>query len=296
MNAPISPLALNTAQLSDRKQRAGGLSIRHVSKSFALKSGPLLVLDDISLEIAPGEFVAIVGGSGCGKSTLLRLLAGLDNEYHGQLLHDGEAVRGASLQRGLVFQDHRLFPWLTVEQNIGLSFTNTDVPAAERRQRVAEEIARVGLDGFADAYPHQLSGGMSQRAAIARALVGRPDVLLLDEPLGALDALTRLRLQQELRRLWQEEGITMVLVTHDIEEAVYLADRVVVLEARPGRIRRIQEVALAHPRQRGQSGFVAIRDGLHADFVELVDEPPVAFAPAPDARWSGNEWAQRLAL
>ncbi|MBV7535186.1 ABC transporter ATP-binding protein [Duganella sp. sic0402] len=285
MNAPINFKAA---------ARAGGLRIEHVSKSFQLKAGPLLVLDDISLTVEPGEFVAIVGGSGCGKSTLLRLLAGLDTDYQGELLHDEQPIFGTGLQRGLVFQDHRLFPWLTVEQNVALSFTNTDVPLAERRERVAAEITRVGLDGFADAYPHQLSGGMSQRAAIARALVGRPDVLLLDEPLGALDALTRVRLQQELRRLWQDEGITMVMVTHDIEEAVYLADRIVVLEARPGRVRRIQQVSLPHPRQRGQAEFVAIRDGLHADFGDLRDAPPEAgTAISP---WDANDWARRLAL
>ena len=264
--------------LADRQRpahtpgRGAGLGIEHVSKSFPLKGESLLVLDDISLTVEPGEFVAIVGGSGCGKSTLLRLLAGLDPDYQGSLLHDGAPIDGPTLARGLIFQDHRLFPWLTVEQNVEMAFTNTNVPAAERRRRVAAEIARVGLDGFAGAYPHQLSGGMSQRAAIARALVGRPDVLLLDEPLGALDALTRLHMQKELRRLWQEEGITMLMVTHDIEEAVYLADRVVVLEARPGRVRRIQHVPLSHPRQRRDAAFVALRDGLLADFGERGDE------------------------
>ena len=264
--------------LSDRQRpaatprRGAGLRIEHVSKSFPLKGESLLVLDDISLTVEPGEFVAIVGGSGCGKSTLLRLLAGLDPDYQGTLLHDGAPIDGPTLARGLIFQDHRLFPWLTVEQNVEMAFTNTRVPAAERRRRVAAEIGRVGLDGFAGAYPHQLSGGMSQRAAIARALVGRPDVLLLDEPLGALDALTRLHMQKELRRLWQEEGITMLMVTHDIEEAVYLADRVVVLEARPGRVRRIQDVPLPHPRQRRDAAFVALRDGLLADFGERGDE------------------------
>jgi sulfonate transport system ATP-binding protein len=254
-------------------RHAGGLLIEHVSKSFVLEGQPLPVLADLSLRIEPGEFVAIVGGSGCGKSTLLRLLAGLDIEYQGRLLHDGAPIRGTSLQRGLVFQDHRLFPWLTVEQNVSLPFTNTEVPAAERRERVAAELARVGLEAFGAAFPHQLSGGMAQRAAIARALVGRPDVLLLDEPLGALDALTRLRLQQELRRLWQDEGITMLMVTHDIEEAVYLADRVVVLEARPGRVRHVEPVPLAHPRQRGLPEFVAIRDRLHAHFAEPAEAP-----------------------
>ena len=302
MNAPLT-FAPSEPVAQPARQRAGGLRIEHVSKSFDLQGGPLLVLDDISFTVEPGEFVAIVGGSGCGKSTLLRLLAGLDTDYQGRLLHDGAPIVDTGLQRGLVFQDHRLFPWLTVEQNVGLSFTNTTVPAAERRARVAAEIARVGLDGFADAYPHQLSGGMSQRAAIARALIGRPDVLLLDEPLGALDALTRLRMQQELRRLWQDEGITMVMVTHDIEEAVYLADRIVVLEARPGRVRRIQPVALAHPRQRGQAEFVAIRDGLHAEFVDLVDAAHTSHTAhtAPERQddpphWSGEEWARRLAL
>jgi sulfonate transport system ATP-binding protein len=254
--------------------KAGMLSIQHVSKSFAIKGAALPVLEDVSLDIQPGEFVAIVGVSGCGKSTLLRLLAGLDGEFEGQLLYDGKPITGTDLERGLVFQDHRLFPWRTVYENVALAFSSTNVPKDERRRRVQEQIAQVGLDGFADAYPHQLSGGMSQRAAIARALAPRPKVLLLDEPLGALDALTRLRLQQELRRLWQEEGITMVMVTHDIDEAVFLADRVVVMDPRPGRIRRIQEVPLSHPRNRGDGAFVVIRDSLLADFSQaLVEEP-----------------------
>lgn len=254
--------------------KAGMLSIQHVSKSFAIKGASLRVLQDVSLDIQPGEFVAIVGVSGCGKSTLLRLLAGLDNDYEGQLLHDGKPITGTDLGRGLVFQDHRLFPWRTVYENVALAFASTKVSKAERHRRVLEQIEHVGLGGFESAYPHQLSGGMSQRAAIARALAPRPRVLLLDEPLGALDALTRLRLQQELRRLWQDEGITMVMVTHDIDEAVFLADRVVVMDPRPGRIRRIQEVRLPHPRHRGDAGFVAIRDSLLADFSEaLLDEP-----------------------
>jgi sulfonate transport system ATP-binding protein len=296
MNAPVSPDLLQEPKGPATRQRSGGLVVDHVSKSFALKGEELKVLDDISFRVEPGEFVAIVGASGCGKSTLLRLLAGLDTEYTGQLLHDGTPIRGTDLHRGLIFQDHRLFPWLTVEQNVSLAFTNGDVPLKERRERVAAEIARVGLEGFAQAYPHQLSGGMSQRAAIARALVGRPDVLLLDEPLGALDALTRLRLQQELRRLWQDEGITMVMVTHDIEEAVYLADRIIVLDARPGRIRRIQPVPLAHPRQRGNADFVTIRDGLHADFVDLVDGNAPLPAPTHIAAWDDRDWARRFAL
>lgn len=260
---------------------AGTLALKGVSKSFEFKNQRLQVLDDINLSVAPGEFVAIVGASGCGKSTLLRLLAGLDTRYEGQVLHDGKPVRGTHLSRGLVFQDHRLFPWLTVYQNIDLAFTNTAVPATERKSRVEAQIERVGLTGFADAYPHQLSGGMSQRASIARALVNRPEVLLLDEPLGALDALTRLKLQQELRRLWQDENITMVMVTHDIDEAVFLANRVVVLDARPGRIRRIQEINLPQPRDRGDPRLVALRDSILAEF---TDETPELVAVGPAQR------------
>jgi len=295
MSAPVIHLERPTAKTGAR-QRTGSLVVEHVSKSFDLKGEKLPVLNDVSFSVAPGEFVAIVGASGCGKSTLLRMLAGLDTAFEGKLLHDGAPIRGTDLHRGLVFQDHRLFPWLTVEQNISLAFTNTDVPLPARRARVAAEIHRVGLNGFEQAYPHQLSGGMSQRAAIARALVSRPDVLLLDEPLGALDALTRLRLQQELRRLWQDEGITMVMVTHDIDEAVYLADRIVVLESRPGRIRRIQSVPMAHPRQRGQGDFVRIRDGLHADFVQIEEGLEPLHTEAQRPQWDGAEWASRLAL
>ncbi|MGH8445224.1 MAG: ABC transporter ATP-binding protein [Solimonas sp.] len=259
----------------------GSLSLRHIRKHFRFKKDELLVLDDIDLDIRPGEFVAIVGASGCGKSTLLRLVAGLDPDYEGRIVHDGAVVSGTSLERGLVFQDHRLFPWLTVAQNIALAFANTKVPKAERERRVREEIDKVGLTGFAEAYPHQLSGGMSQRAAIARALVVRPKLLLLDEPLGALDALTRLKMQQELRRLWQEEGITMLMVTHDIDEAVYLADRIVVLDSRPGRIRRIESVSLPQPRDRSDKAFIAIRDRLLGDFHALPEgSPRAAVEPA----------------
>ena len=296
MNDAVIDVSRATPPLTATRQRRGGLVVDQVSKSFAIQGTTLQVLDQVSFRVEPGEFVAIVGASGCGKSTLLRLLAGLDAGYSGTLLHDGAPIIGTDLHRGLVFQDHRLFPWLTVEQNVSLAFTTTGVAPAERARRVAAEINRVGLEGFAGAYPHQLSGGMSQRAAIARALVTRPDVLLLDEPLGALDALTRLRLQQELRRLWQDEGITMVMVTHDIEEAVYLADRIIVMDAQPGRIRRIQPVPIDHPRLRGSVDFVAIRDGLHADFVQADDRVAPLSPPAARQHWNGEEWARRLSF
>lgn len=247
------------------------LNIRGVGKRYA---GPgdgaeaLQVLQDINLDVPAGHFVSIVGASGCGKSTLLRLILGLDGDYAGQILLDGNPVRGAGLDRGIVFQDHRLFPWLNVERNIAAALRNAPLSKAEKRELVAEHIALVGLQGFEKSYPHQISGGMAQRVAIGRGLVNRPRVLLLDEPLGALDALTRSRLQNELQRIWQQEQITMVLVTHDVEEAVFLGDRVVVMQPRPGRIRRIVDVDLPHPRNRSDPRFIRLRDDVLSDFLD----------------------------
>jgi ABC-type nitrate/sulfonate/bicarbonate transport system ATPase subunit len=246
---------------------AGTLDIDALSKQYTVKGGKTLpVLDNVSLSIRPGEFVSIVGASGCGKSTLLRLVIGLEGDYQGDIRLDGKRITGTSLNRGIVFQEHRLFPWLTVEQNVGLGLLNATIGEAEKRETVREHIHLVGLQGFEGSYPHQLSGGMSQRVAIARALVNRPEVLLLDEPFGALDMLTRHHLQQELQRIWQAEGITAILVTHDVEEAVYLGDRVVVMQPRPGRIRRIVDVPLDRPRDRQSAGFVAIKDDVLAEF------------------------------
>ncbi|AUX40279.1 ABC transporter ATP-binding protein [Sorangium cellulosum] len=228
----------------------GVITIRDVSKKYVVKDESLQVLQGIGLTIQPGEFVSVVGTSGCGKSTLLRLVIGLDGDYEGEILVGGKRVEGTSLDRGIVFQEHRLFPWLTIEENVALGLENSRWTEAERRKTVEEHLDLVGLSGFKRAYPHQLSGGMAQRAAIARGLVNRPGILLLDEPFGALDALTRAKLQQELQRIWQKEGITMVLVTHDVEEAVFLGDRVVVLEPRPGRIKRVIPVNVPHPRSR----------------------------------------------
>jgi sulfonate transport system ATP-binding protein len=255
---------------------AGTLDIDALSKQYTVKGGKSLpVLDNISLSIRPGEFVSIVGASGCGKSTLLRLVIGLEGEYQGDIRLDGQRITGTSLNRGIVFQEHRLFPWLTVEQNVGLGLLNAGIGETAKRDTVREHIHLVGLQGFEAAYPHQLSGGMSQRVAIARALVNRPEVLLLDEPFGALDMLTRHHLQQELQRIWQAEGITAILVTHDVEEAVYLGDRVVVMQPRPGRIRRIVDVPLARPRDRQSAGFLDIKDDVLREFRH---EDPVAKA------------------
>ena len=244
----------------------GPLEISKLSKHYRVDGATLPVLEDVSLTIRPGEFVCIVGASGCGKSTLLRLIIGLEGDYKGEILLDGRHIVGTSLDRGIVFQEHRLFPWLTVEQNIAVGVLNAPGSEAAKKKSVQEHIALVGLKGFETAYPHQLSGGMSQRVAIARALVNRPEVLLLDEPFGALDAMTRGHLQQELERIWRAEGITAILVTHDVEEAVYLGDRVVVMQPRPGRIKRIVDVPLARPRDRGAAAFAAIKDDVMSEF------------------------------
>jgi len=248
------------------------LTLENISKRFASRAGSstqLQVLDNIRLDIAPGEFISIVGASGCGKSTLLRLILGLDEEYDGRILLDGKPIEGTGLERGIVFQDHRLFPWLNVEQNVAVGLKNSPLSAVQKRDTVREHIELVGLQDFIDAYPHQISGGMAQRVAIARGLVNRPSVLLLDEPLGALDALTRARLQGELQNIWLKEKITMILVTHDVDEAVFLGDRVVVMQPNPGRIRRILDIDLPRSRNRSDSRFIALRDDVLSDFAEL---------------------------
>ncbi|MGH8483877.1 MAG: ABC transporter ATP-binding protein [Pseudomonas sp.] len=238
------------------------VSFNQISKHFAVAGGELEAIRDFNLQIADGEFVAIVGASGCGKSTLLRLLIGLDNDYQGQILIDGKPLTGIGSERGIVFQEHRLFPWLTVHDNIALGLVNEPLSAQQREQRIADHIALVGLQDFSQAYPHQLSGGMAQRVAIARGLVSSPRILLLDEPFGALDALTRQQMQDELLAIRTRARITTLLVTHDVEEALFLADRVVVLEPRPGRIKRIQRIDLPHPRQRGSHSFHRLREAL----------------------------------
>jgi len=257
--------------------QAATLEIKNLSKQYQVKGEPLPVLEHIDLTIQPGEFVSIVGASGCGKSTLLRLVIGLEEDYQGEILLGGNRIVGTSLERGIVFQEHRLFPWLTVEQNIGVGLLNARIPEAEKRNSVQEHIELVGLKGFESAYPYQLSGGMSQRVAIARALVNRPAVLLLDEPFGALDALTRAYLQQELQRIWELEGITAILVTHDVEEAVYLGDRVVVMQPRPGRVKRIVDVPLPRPRDRASHAFAAIKEDVLGEFAGI---PAQTLAPA----------------
>lgn len=227
------------------------VSFQHVRKTWQ----QVTALQNFSLDIAAGELVVLVGSSGCGKSTLLRMLVGLEEATQGEIRISGERVTGMGKERGIVFQEPRLFPWLSVIDNVMLGLADEKLSRAAKFQRAREMLARVQLTEFEGALPAQLSGGMAQRVAIARGLVARPQILMLDEPFGALDALTRHTLQQALLQIHRSEGTTTLLVTHDVEEAVALADRVVVLSPRPGRIREVVSLTLPHPRQRDDAAF-----------------------------------------
>lgn len=216
------------------------LSVDHVHVVFKRDGKTISVLEDINLEVRSGEFICIVGPSGCGKSTLLNTMAGFLAPTSGSVNIDGEAVRGPDPRRILVFQERGVFPWLTVEENIGFGLFR--LPRAEREQRIARYVELVRLQGFEKAYPSDLSGGMRQRVQVARALAVNPDVLFLDEPFGALDSITRLLMRGELLRIWEAERNTVIFVTHDIDEAVQLADRVVVMSSRPARIDRVTTI------------------------------------------------------
>ena len=243
-------------------EEAASLTIQDVGKVFVSAAGARLsVLDRLSLTVAAGEMVSLIGPSGCGKSTLLRLIAGLDSATSGELRVGNEAIIGPSADRGLMFQDHNLFPWLSVRHNIQAGLVARGV-LRQFRHEVEEFIRLMGLEKFADVYPHQLSGGMAQRAALARALVNHPRVLLLDEPLGALDQFTRMRMQDEVLRVWQARGTTMVLVTHDIDEAIYMSDRIALMTPRPGRIERVIEVSMKRPRLRNSPTFLELRAAI----------------------------------
>ncbi len=238
------------------------LHIRGVCKSFRRADGAEVVaLDRLDLDVSAGEMIALIGPSGCGKSTLLRMIAGLDRPTSGTLRVGSQAIVGPGADRGLMFQDPSLFPWKTVRRNIETG------PSARgllrgRRGEVDEYLKLTGLESFADSYPHQLSGGMAQRTALARALINDPGVLLLDEPLGALDQFTRMRMQDEVVRIWLARRPTTVLVTHDIDEALYMCDRIVVMTPRPGRIERIMDVPLERPRHRNDPRFLESRSEI----------------------------------
>lgn len=249
MEAVMTPVAVKTK-----------LCAEQVNMTFTRDGKSTHVLDNINLEVGDGEFVCLLGPSGCGKSTLLSTMAGFLSPTGGAIKIDGEIVRGPDPRRIFVFQERGVFPWLTVEGNIGFGLFK--LPRAERERRIAHYVKMVGLEGFEKAYPPELSGGMKQRLEVARALAVNPDMLFLDEPFGALDSITRLIMRGELLRIWEAERKTIVFVTHDIDEAVQLADRVVVMSARPATIQQIVKIDIPHPRDISSPRYLELRDGI----------------------------------
>jgi len=245
------------------------LEIQALNKVFPKPGGNIVALHNIDLEVDQGQLVTFIGPSGCGKSTLLKIIAGLDDAYQGSVKLNGKTIKGPSVQKGFIFQEPRLFPWLNVERNIA---GNLKIRDSKVRKRVDELIELVRLNGFEKAYPKELSGGMAQRVAIARALLRNPEILLLDEPFGALDAFTRAHMQEVLLDIWQANKTTMLFVTHDLDEAVFLGERVVIMNPRPGHIRKEVEINLSYPRERLGPNFQDARNSVLGEF-EKVDTP-----------------------
>lgn len=243
----------------------GKININDVTKVFGKKDEQVIALNNVDFEIPAGSFVSLIGPSGCGKTTLLRCIAGLETPTSGSISVDGTKVTNPGSDRGFAFQQANLFPWLTIRENIAFGLKARKI-FKQRQSDVDEFIELVGLKGFENSYPHQISGGMNQRASLARALVGHPKILLLDEPLGALDAFTRMTMQDEILRLWKEHEMTMVMVTHDVDEAVYLSDYVVVMSPRPAKVEKIIKIDMTHPRARSQDVFLKYR----TDILEIL--------------------------
>jgi sulfonate transport system ATP-binding protein len=247
---------------TDRPAAVGAaLNVEGVSHAFDIDGAALPVLNDVTFHVRPGEFVALLGPSGCGKSTLLRLVAGLETPRSGALFEDGRPIKGPFPSRVVVFQDPTLFPWRTVWKNVALGLEAQGVLKSQR-PHVDAALDLVGLSAFRNAYPHQLSGGMAQRVALARALVNNPRILILDEPLGKLDSLTRISMQAEIAALWQRSGFTTLMVTHDVEEAVFMANRVIVFSDRPARIKADMTVDRPFPRHRGDPKLAELRRNI----------------------------------
>jgi NitT/TauT family transport system ATP-binding protein len=249
--------------------RGAAIDVKGLRRAYGSGAECVVALDDIDLSIKPGEFVCIVGPSGCGKSTLLRILAGLDRQTGGTIT---VAAEGFAVENAMVFQESGLFPWMSVEKNVGFGLMTRGVPAAEIARRVDGALKLVGLTKFRRHYPHQLSGGMRQRAAIARAFVTDPAMLLMDEPFAALDAQNRAILQAELTRIWEETGKTVIYVTHSIEEALLLGDRCVLMTAQPGRIKRVIDIPFPHPRDVMALGASAEFGALKLDIWRVLEE------------------------
>ena len=251
-------------------QKKIAVQIDHLNKYFE----DVHALEDISLSVEEGEFLSVIGVSGCGKSTLIRIIGGLETASSGTVLVNGQAVLKPTRKIGFVFQDHRLLPWLTVTENIRLALNKDE---KNQKETVDKYLTLVGLEKFADAYPKQLSGGMAQRVAIARSLANRPDILLLDEPFGALDAMTRISMQLELQKIWKAQKTTMILITHDIDEAVYLGQRVVVMSPRPGKIKKIVPVSNICHYDRTGTDFAITKEHIYKEFFRN-EEVPFAFS------------------
>jgi NitT/TauT family transport system ATP-binding protein len=260
------------ARVLDARRDGPAVAFARVAKRFALATcdETVTALEDVSFDVREHEVVCLLGPSGCGKSTLLRMVAGLERADAGEVRVEGALVRGPHPSRGMVFQDHALFPWLDVARNVAFGLELAGVRRDEVDSRVGHLVRLIGLSGFERAYPHQLSGGMKQRVGIARVLALRPAVLLMDEPFGALDAFTRMDLQAELVALWRECPFTALFVTHDVDEAVFLADRIVVMSSRPGRVNGVVSVPLARPRRRTDPDFSLLRTRV----LEHYDRPP----------------------
>jgi sulfonate transport system ATP-binding protein len=250
-----------------------GLEIKNIKRTFSIQQSELEVLKDISLNVEDGEIISVVGGSGCGKSTLLKIIAGLDKATEGEICLDGKKIEKPDQKEiGIIFQEARLFPWSTVEKNIAFGLTDK-LSREERKKKVQEHIELVGLQGFEKALPDQLSGGMKQRVSIARSLINRPRVLLLDEPFGALDAFTKINMQQEVLKIWQKEKMTLILVTHDIDEAIYLGDKVVVMSAKPGIVKKVIPIQMPRERDRTNDEFALYRKKVFDEFFEPREDP-----------------------
>ncbi|MGN0353254.1 MAG: ABC transporter ATP-binding protein [Roseburia sp.] len=248
------------------------LKIENLNKKYGIKGSEVTALDNLSLDIEQGEFISIVGPSGCGKSTLLRMITSLENITSGSIKIDDEPIDGPSEKISMIYQESRLYPWLSVEKNIEFVLPG-NMKSKEKKKLVDEHIELVGLSDFHKALPNQLSGGMKQRVSIARALVTKPEILLLDEPFGALDAFTKMKLQNEVLRIWKEQKNTMILVTHDIDEAIFLSNRIVIMSERPGRIKDIVSVDLEYPRDRSNYNFLELRRKILKHFLEDKDCP-----------------------
>lgn len=254
---------------------SGTIEIKDIGKVFGKTPSEVVALQKINATIQPGEFVSIVGPSGCGKTTLLRIIVGLESPTSGAVFLDNQKIAGTSYERGLVFQDPTLFPWLDVYHNVASGLVARKV-YQEKKEEVNEFIKLVGLSGFEKSYPHQLSGGMAQRVALARALLNYPKVLLLDEPLGALDAFTRMQMQDEILRIWKERQTTMILITHDVDEAIYMSDRIIIMSPRPSKIQEIIHVEIGRPRARNNPELFALRSKI-LELLHLATEEQLSY-------------------